>query len=379
MSQNQYPKGPVDRIDGTKKGDITEQIREEIFKRPVREGAEERVRPDQYRPGSRLPQFVQSVDQRIGSGYRTFRLPGTDYLVRDNRDGALDRREDLKDGSRFELKEGRMNEAKEKPYVNYFGDKMAMAQAEKGLQSEIKRLLSDFEKLLVERFEKGKTVELKLADEKPVFKLKADGDWKDFFSKFLSRTVWKEGDLKLMEGFLFRGLVALQKAGGKYSMLVGDMVMSGGAVEKFARLKVLAELAELLANLKPGSSLEKEMLRKGLGLEAFRYLSIEHKHEEISAQTSQLETKGMFQDLKTEEHIARELGIKRDGGKKRGYKGPIKWGEEGASEEPHAFVPWGWWEREQRGGWPRLIIKVALTIAAVLVAAGIIALIKILT
>lgn len=371
----------VEPIESRKPGAARGTYEPEQIQRPaarqVPERPAERARPDQFRLGSRLPHYLSAVGKRIGSGYRSFRLPGTNYVVSDQRGRGAEEAEAFKRGTEYQMKEGQLVGAKEKAYINYLGERQVMQpEAAKAAAREISRLLSEFEKMLIERFEKGKTIEQKSEDGRPNFLAKTADQWRSFFSKFLSRTAWRKAELKMLKEFIFRGLTSLKKGDGKFAMLIGDMTMADGQIQKFARLKVLTQLMEMLANLKPGSNLEAELLRKGLGAEEFRYLALIHKHGERAIKTGMEPTKGMFGQLKTEDEVARQLGLRRRKRGGKGYGGPIKWGAEGEEVGKHAFVPWGFWERETRGLWPKMATAIIATIITLLILAGIYALVK---
>lgn len=373
--------GKVGGVEGRKESaEKIKEFYEQQVSRPVVKKPEERApekgRADQFRETSRAPRFLDSVRQRIGSGYRSFKLPGTGYHVRDLRSPEAQEEEAARQKGEQSILDEKLAKLKEKSFVNYLGDRQVMQpEAAREIAKEIARLLSDFEKLLIERFEKGKTIEQKSEDGKPHFLEKSESQWRAFFSKFLKRSAWRNEQLKNMQKFIFRGLISLQKGGGKYAMLIGDMTLANGQVEKFARLKILAEIAKLFANVKPGSALESELLKRGISMEEFKYLALAHKHGEKVFRTGAQPTKGMFGALKTEEQIAEQLGLRRKK-KGKGYGGPIKWGEDEEGEEKHAFVPWGWWDREERKGRPFWFTTVVFAIIIFMIIAAILLLVK---
>lgn len=371
--------GKVERISSkTGHAEKIEKMRQE-FERPVvrrQTATEEQLRGgDKFRDGSSVPGFLRAVERRQASSvaYRSFKLPGTDRMVSDLRDGA--KQEAVQKEATYNTREGRLAEAKSKSFVNYLGDRSNLRGNVSGaLESEISRLLSEFEKLLIERFEKGKTVEQKSEDGKPHFKAKTDSEWHSFFSKFVKRTVWKDADIGLVNEFIFRGLASLKKGDGKFAMLIGDLIMSDGQNQKFARLKVLSDIMKALSGIEPGSALEAEVLKKFMEAGELKFLALAHKHAEKGFQTAAQATKGLFGELKMEEHVARELGIRgrRSG---RAYGGPIKWGGEGSDTEDHQFVPIGFWERQKRGRYP-FIAPIIYTLLTIVVITAIILAIK---
>lgn len=372
--------GRVER-DSPGRSSLAERIRQQQLEglriqRPAGESEREEA-PDKYRQEGRLPHFLDSVSRRIGTGYRQFKLPGTDYVVRDLRDADTGG-ESAKKDSAYEMKDGRLAEARQKSYVNYLGERQVLQpEVAKDAGREISRLLSEFEKLLVDRFEKGRTVERESEDGEPHFREKTAEEWRSFFSRFLGRAAWRKAGIETVRQFIYRGLVALKKGDGVYAMLIGDMAMSDGQVQKFARLKVLSQLMGLLAGMKPGSGIEPELLKKGLTADELMYLALAHRHGERALRLGQEATKGIFGQLRTEEHVAEQLGLHRRKKGGKGYGGPIKWGEKDSGEERHAFVPWGFWEREKRGRpWGRVFTYVTATIIVLLALAAVWALVN---
>jgi len=119
-------------------------------------------RLDHFGVEGAIPRFLRSVQKRLDSShvYQSFKLPGTSYVVQDRRGETIAETPPEEKNSAFEVKDGRIITAKEKSYVNYLGEKQFLqGEVFKPLVKEILRLLSEFEKLLVERFEKGRTIE----------------------------------------------------------------------------------------------------------------------------------------------------------------------------------------------------------------------------
>lgn len=374
MVREKQPEQKVTRVQGGEvEGTRAEKVRdlhEQVLERPVARrpaGGEEAARPDQYRSEGGIPRFLGAVQRRMEGSwiYQVFKLPGTNYVVKDQRYPEGGEGKAIRKESEFAIQDDKTAEVKEKGYVNYLGERQFLKFQEQKAAGEVSRLLSEFEKLLVERFEKGRVIEKESEDSRPHFREKTDEEWRSFFSKFLNRSQWKEAELKELREFIFRGLISLKKGDGKHAMLIGDILLSDGRAEKFSRLKILKDLMNLLAGLKPGASLQAEMLIKGAGRGGVKYLALAHKHEEGVIKTGKEVAKGMFGPLKTEEEVARRLGIK--GG---GYKGPIKWGEGGEEETP-AFVPAGFSGRQKLSGRPRTLIAVVFAAIVLLAIIGI--------
>jgi len=348
----------VGRVDSGTESKGLERLRKQ-FEQQVQKPQKtpKKAGPDKFGASNRGMKFFKSVAKRIDSSrvYQSFKLPGTDRVVRDLRNESQSGKK-ASNNSAFEVRDGKMITAKEKSYVNYLGDrKMIQPDEVDNIDKEIMRLLSTFEELLIERFEKGKKLERELEDGKPRYKKKSKKEWKSFFSKFLKRTVWKKSDLKSLQKFLFRGLVDLKKGNGKYALLIGDMTTTNGQVQKFARLQVLSDLMAKLQNTTPGSELEAEILKKAMEGDEFKYLALNHKHKERPFMVSKESKQGVFGEAKLEERVAQDLGIQRRS-KGKGYKGPVKWEDKDEKGKKHAFVPMGAWERDDRK--KRLLPKV---------------------
>ena len=111
-----------------------------------REKAGKKTHADQYKSGSLIPKFLRSVSQRQKSSwiYQTFRLPGTDYVVRDLRAGGSD--DEVKAHLKKEQDLGAFK-TEAKNYSNFLGDRSDLRPKEgKSEKESLSRLLSDFEK-----------------------------------------------------------------------------------------------------------------------------------------------------------------------------------------------------------------------------------------
>lgn len=337
-----------------------------VRKEPKRDAPKEG--PDKFGLKSDIPKFLSSVQKRLDSSwvYQNFRLPGTQYVVRDLRGQALGYSKEMEKELSYELREGRMEKSKKKSYVNYLGDRSNLQQeAEQRLQEEVNRLLSNFEKLLIERFENDKTIEQKSDDGKPHYREKTREDWKNFFDKLLGRTEWRESELKAIKEFIYRGIISLKEGDGIYSMLIGDILMEDGSFEKFSRMKVYSEIAEKIGDAKPGKSFEEAFIKEALKKESFRYLALAHKHKRRPMLVSRETTKGMFGELKAEDEAARKLGISRKATGNE-FDGPIKWGKKGGDADA-SFVPWNY-NKKKKGNkliWTIVSISIAILLLVI--------------
>lgn len=385
MSDNKYRQPPsaqvIKRIDSgisERSKQIYEKMRDAVLRAPEGRPTVERFRPDQFKMGSVVPKFLRFVEKRLESTwlYRSFKLPGTQYVVRDMRNITKlppDAPNFFKRSEPSLPKNEEFARMKDSPYVNYLGERRFPEAPQKEPIQEISRLLSEFEKLLVERFEKGKTIEQKSEDGKPHFREKTDAEWRDFFSKFLGRTVLRSGDIEALKQIIYRGLAALKKGDSRYAMLVGDLEMTDGQISKFARIKIFKDLVSLVAHIRPGDSIDADKVRELIQTEQFKYLALAHRHEE-RVKIAKEESRGIFARLKTEEYTADKLGLKR----RRGYSGPIKWGgeeEEGAADG-HQFIPLGFWERQKRGAWPKIPTITVSILITLLIVFGLMAIVR---
>ena len=324
-----------------------------------------------------LPHFVQAMAKNVNAAtvYEHFNLPGRDRIVHDRRDaqegGA---KEAAKEGAKeagvrpeiraeMEIKEGRLIEAKDKEYKNYLADKMERAGTpEKGtIREKVEQMLSKFERLILERFEKGRKVAHESADGKAKFLNKTEAEWKDFFAAFRARIIGKKISFEEIGEFLFRGMVM---KGGK-GVIISDMILRNGQVEKFIRFSVIADLLAKLQNMKPGDTFGKDLLRS-MG-EDFMYLALAASRGKDMA-TSPLPAEGKFLSGKAEELAAKELGLalpgqagqKEAGRRMRARKGLFGMileedKEREPDETPYQFVPWWHWGRLKRPGRPRWV------------------------
>jgi hypothetical protein len=240
------------------------------------------------------------------------------------------------------LRGGKLLGEKGKKYVNYLNVEARMrrlAQAQKPeVKAQIDELLSKFEKMLVDVFEEGKQLAKKSKDGKPAFLKKTDSQWKKFFSRFTGRMLKKKVPTKNIQGFLFRGMVPK----GAKGLVISDMTLASGRVERFIRFSILAEAMAKLSKLLPGDAFGKEMLTG----EELYYLALASARGREYA-TVPKPTPGRFMGGVAEEKAEQRLGLTR--GKKLGAFG---WGKEKEPHEetPYQFIPWWHWDNVKRPG-----------------------------
>src|SRR3990167_7398353 len=269
-----------------------------------------------------LPKLIQKTHQIIEASqvFQTFKLPGTDYVVHDRREGAptKDKTKTIADESKMPLEallvqKGKLTPTKEKDYENYFADptKKGKVPEQKVAEDRLMKLLTRFEQALLKRFEGGAKLTQELEKEHPSFFKKTADQWREFFGKFMKRTVKRHASLEQVSEWIYRGFV--QK--NAKSTVISDLAFANGQLEKFVRFRLpggAQNLANRLANLEPGVRLSAEELRDHLK-EDFDYLAI--KQSEGEAAWAMAPTNGKF------------LGSAKS--------------EEGHSEEGQTqFIPW---------------------------------------
>lgn len=337
-----------------------------------------------------LPFFQQLVKKLDATqAFQQFRLPGRERVVVDKRDQpeqgkpAKPAEEAAKDAAKGEAKqsakekireaagelrlaEGRLVKQKDRPYVNYLGDR-AEGGRSGGLEREVagervERMLSAFERMVVSRFEEGKKIAKESLDGKPKFLEKSEGQWRDFFKNFLDRTVAKKALLSDIREFLLRGIVSK----GDRGIFIGDMQFASGRVEKFVRFSILAEALAKLKALSPGEAISKGILGDLSG-EELMYLALAVSRARDMA-TSMLPQQGKFMGSRAEAAAAEALGIPLDQqahqkarslrGRKGGLFGGDLLGENVPEELPGQFIPWWQWGNLKHHGPNRWVTAV---------------------
>lgn len=322
----------------------------------------ESIGGDQFMVTHMLPHFMQAAAKNVDAAqvYEHFRMPGRDRIVHDRREEGKGgeekaaRKEDARHDAdiEMEVRKGRLVKPHERTYENYLGDRMGrnvMVEHEEA-EGKIERLLNTFEQMIVARFEEGRQVAQESADGKPKFLAKTEAQWKDFFSKFLDRMVAKKVSLDEIREFLFRGVIPK----GNKGIVISDVILNDGRIEKFVRFGVIADAMARLKALMPGDVFGRDRLSQMTG-EELMYLALAVSRGKDMA-VSLLPTAGKFLLGSTEEKAAQELGIPIGGQqaaqravqhKARGRRAPFTGlfdEREGEPDElPYQFIPWWHW------------------------------------
>lgn len=275
-----------------------------------------------------LPRLIQRTLQKIEASavFRTFKLAGRDVVVVDRREekaaakeGAAtpeakpDEAKKIKEESKKPIEEmilmrGKLSPAREKEYENFLADpagRLRMPE-QKAAEERLLKLLTKFEKILLKRFEGGEEMASPKQEGEASFLRKTVEQWRQFFSRFVSRTVLRSVSPEQLAEGLFRGLV--QKAAR--ATVISDLALTNGQVEKFARIPLQTPeqaLQVFLQKLEPGTKLSKEELKR-LASGDLEYLAI--KELEAEAAFTRAPQKGkFFETAQTEAMLSQELGI----------------------------------------------------------------------
>lgn len=324
----------------------------------------------------RLSNLLQAFQARTEGAMRAFRLPGSNRVIHDRREAGHRGEKDIPDKAHtrpdradkhrreMHIREGRAEDVKARTYENYLAIRQ-MTASEKGPEAKLKeKLLSEFEKLLVERFEQAKKIEEESKDGKAKFLAKTVEEWRAFFDKFLHRTVKKTADLAEIQEFLFRGMV---KKGDAKAVLISDIILNSGRTDKFARFGVLYhKISDFLSKLLPGDAVAKNAIADALLSERLMYLALQPPSAESEILTGLKPKQGMFAAESTEARVAEELGISYDKGapsavqrglyvrgKKKRAGGLFKWlssDEEMQEDAQGRFMPWWQWGTLKKPG-----------------------------
>lgn len=380
------PKEPIGRIERTTReggferrvADVQPPPRQPVTAQPART-------TDQFKPIGALERFLHAISRRVEQGvgfYHTIRLPGRGRVVHDRRAGDDSERtaDEASTKPNHPPRDASHNACVSKKHPHYFGDRTRLmagqgGQSGSGEAAAPEKPLTAFETTLVERFEDGAVFTKPLASGSFHFLKKTASEWMQFFKSFLHRTVKKEAQLQaLSEQMVFRGLLK-ETAQPLKGMMIGDLAFQNGLVEKFARFEVeLARVLPQLQGMEPGTTLAKATIAQGIPTDLLQYFAIAAATPEAEIFAGPKESAGIFTALKTEAHVAEQLGWSRkdhvgrfgggagnDGG---GAFGEPALGEDNPNER---FVPWWRWDREERGGLRRWFVPVMLaTLVAVL-------------
>ncbi|MFH1874472.1 MAG: hypothetical protein ABH859_04715 [Pseudomonadota bacterium] len=363
----------------------------------------QRAGRDGFQLARMLPHFMQAAARNVNATtvYEHFRLPGSNRVVEDNREqpqragqradtkeeakqeARTRSKEEAKQEAQMEIRKGKLEAAKEKEYENYFADRAGRATAKEGTtegEKNLEKMLSNFERFILERFEGGKKMAQEAADGKPKFLEKTEEQWRNFFNAFRERLAAKKISLDDVREFFLRGVIMK----GEKGVIISDMALKNGQVEKYVRFSVLADILAKLANLKPGDSFRTELLKTMRAELAYLGLATS-KGREMA--TSPLPTAGKFIGGKAEGEAARELGIMPPADQKaeakqeqqsqvssKGRRSFLGWlfGEKERQypeENPYRFVPWWEWgklPKPAKFSWTLTVFYGALLIMALL-------------
>lgn len=297
-------------------------------------------------------------------------------VIKDMRDAASARESESRKETEQAKYDGRIRDGK---FVRDKSTADATKSVDKSLWGKLEqqtasdrvdKLLSKFERMILQRFEEGSQIAQQSKDGKPAFAEKSDGQWSQFFRQFLDRTVKKTIDFSKIQEFLFRGLVAK----GNRGIFIGDLKLTSGQVEKFIRMSIMESIMARLKGLKPGQAVGKGAFGE-LG-EELAYLALSSaKRKQYS--TSDKEAEGKFMGGRAEDRAAKELGITLDDQlrekarkmrKGRGLNWFFEKDPEG-EDIPYTFVPWWHWGNLSKPGkfkWFTVFFYSSLLILAIM-------------
>ncbi len=361
------------------------------------------VKPFELR--QKAPFFEKVAKALAGAqAYQSLKLPGKDVVVRDLRDKATSDAKDaanesqanaksareglqgervVRDGKLVEGKqaktadESKAGEDKKTSEKKSAGAESA-ERAERAMQrgglarsaasQNLQKLLSSFEKMIVRRFEEGAVIEKKFEGD-PVFAKKSDAEWSAFFKGFMSRTVAKKVSVEDIKNFLFRGLVTK----GAKGVLIGDIKLGDGRVDKFIRMQILGDLIARLKSLRPGETFPKSEIA-GMSGEELMYLALGPSSKRPYA-LSEKASDGRFGDAKAEAMAAESLGMPVEADlrqkalalkKRRGMGlGGLIDPDIPPEDVPYQFIPWWRWGSLSRPGpkrWVTIVFYASLLI-----------------
>ncbi len=354
-----------------------------------------------------LPHFMQAAARNVNATtvYEHFRLPGSNRVVEDNRDqpqqadqkddakqqvreqakqeAKTESKEEARREARMEIRRGKLEAAKEKKYENYLANRAgrtAPREQPPQRQQNLEKLLSQFERLILERFEGGKKLAQEAEEGKAKFLEKTEQQWRDFFNTFRQRLAARKISLNDVREFFLRGIITK----GNKGIIISDMALKNGKVEKFIRFSVIADILAKLSNLKPGDSFRADLLKAMQAELAYLGLATS-KGREMA--TSPLPTAGKFISGKAEGEAARELGLMPFGDQKtetkqdqplqsrgKSRRGFLAWlfGEKQKQypeETPYRFVHWWEWGKLPKPAkfrWTTTVFYGALLIISIL-------------
>lgn len=297
-----------------------------------------------------IPGYGIVKDRREGAPQKT------QETAKETAKGEESKKAEEKAKEEMRLKDAKLVEEKDTRYKNFFGDRTARPGAldRQAATERVDRMLSSFFQKVIERFEDGKTFARENPEGKQSFLEKTLAQWREFFGAFSNRTALKKVSLSEIRDFLFRGLYPK----GDRGIVVSDMRLLSGRMEKFIRFSILAGALAKFKVLMPGDQFGKGML-EGLSGEELMFLALSAS-QGPEIQASMGPTQGKFLGGRAEAQAAEALGLPvaahlaqkartlrdRGGLLKRGM-----FGDEGGPEElPYQFIPWWHWGNLVRPG-----------------------------
>ena len=306
---------------------------------------------NQYKLANFLPKFLKNAASKR-SNRLEIRLANQDKKLEDNREKT----------------------AKEKVKSKKFIAENALKEGAKSEKSIDQKTLSKFEKMLVKRFQQGQTIAQENKSGRANLPKKSKSEWREFFSKFSHRNSLRKTSLKNIKEMIFRGVVTGKGKG----VVISDLALSSGRLEKFIRFRVMSQLASILSQLKPGEGIPKEMLAK-LNAQELIYMALAARRGKNFAFAPKA-TEGKFTKGAIEERAASNLSMplsedlkkkaKLLKGKKLGGFGGALYNKDGEGEAPYRrFVPW-WLPdmRKPNGKWnfSRILFYLSLIAVAII-------------
>jgi len=366
---------------GSNRADIDTQQRIESWVKLVEQGAPreqieraelelaQALRANAFQVRQALPFFQRIVQTLKGAqAYQQFRLSNGQVVV-DKRDKAAESAKGNEAKAAEEVIRSRKNEEKNevKEGKDLLKGKDSASRADSlrdvsrgGLEnraaaSRVDKLLSAFERMVVERFEGGREIASQGKAGEPTFLTKTEAQWKAFFEQFMHRTVRKSIDAAEIKNFLLRGVIGK----GDKGIFIGDMRLKGGGTEKFVRFSILAEIFAKLRGARPGITISGSEVGDMTGEELMYLALAASKRKEY--EYVQKAADGKFMGGKAEERAAKELGLTldsqlkekakklRERGRKFGF-GMMFDRDPEPEDIPYRFVPWWHWGNISRPG-----------------------------
>jgi hypothetical protein len=84
------------------------------------------------------------------------------------------------------------------------------------------------------------------------------------------------------------------KGSADAKMLVSDLIMTNGRIEKFIRFQILAEKFGLLPKMQPGNVVTADTLAQLVDAQTLKYLALASKHKGREINTGMEATKGFL-------------------------------------------------------------------------------------